>query len=303
MRRARLLLLTGALVTGGFLALAAMQPRDGAVSEARAREASVGVKLADRSEATSSGNVHLVAATSELTASDPTGRNPDEVILPRWDGMCVGLDVLVDGRPLRTVQYQGRTYLPVPRWGTEYEIRVRNEGPRRILAIVSVDGLSVINGKPASEAQTGYIVAARNSILIKGWRRNLETVAAFSFEERDRSYASLIGRPENIGVIGLLAIEEMTWRPRLGLEKDNFAASAARGASGEVGGTGTGYGRDIDSPAYYVPFARSANKRTITFYYDTAEALRRAGVPVDGRLPVPFLGDAEFAPPPPGHRG
>ena len=141
MRRAQLLLLTAALVTGGFLA-------------------------------------HAVA--SDLTASDPTAGNRDEVILPRWDDMCIGLDVLAQGRPLPTVQYQGRTYLPVPRWGTEYALRVRNDGPRRILAIVSVDGLSVISGKPASEAQTGYIVAARDSIVIKGWRRSLETVAATS---------------------------------------------------------------------------------------------------------------------------
>jgi hypothetical protein len=67
-------------------------------------------------------------------------------------------------------------------------------------------------------------------------------------------------------------------------------------------GIGTGYGRDIDSGIYYVSFVRSANKRTITFYYDTVEALRREGVPVDRPLPVPFPMDTEFVPPPPGYR-
>jgi hypothetical protein len=181
----------------------------------------------------------------------------------------------------------------------EYEIRVSNHGPRRITAIVSVDGLSVINGRPASEAHPGYIVEPGGSVLIKGWRRDRDTVAAFSFEDRAQSYASRVGRPENIGVIGLIAIEEMTWSPRLPLEDKESFAPAARGALAELGGTGTGYGRDLDSRVYYVPFLRSSHKRTITMYYDTVAALRQAGVPVDSPMPIPFPGDPEFVPPPP----
>jgi hypothetical protein len=52
-----------------------------------------------------------------------------------------------------------------------------------------------------------------------------------------------------------------------------------------------------------VPFVRSANRRAITYLYDTEEALRRAGVPVDiAPLPDPFPGE-EFAPPPLGYKG
>jgi hypothetical protein len=229
---------------------------------------------------------------SELS-SRPVG---DFVVVPQV--MRVNLEVLVDGEPLRTIEYGGKTYLPVPRLGTEYQIRVWNHGPRRIAAVVSVDGLSVINGRPASESGTGYLVSPHSSILIKGWRENLEKVAAFSFEERDKSYASLVGRPENIGVIGLIAIEEeVKTPPRLELEKSDGAAPAGKSTMRDVGGTGTGYGRDVDSPAEYVPFVRSNNKRTMTFYYDTVAALRRAGVPVDGHGPKPFPGD--FVPPPP----
>jgi hypothetical protein len=223
-----------------------------------------------------------------------------EYPVPSRPGMRVGLDVLVEGRPLATVRHAGKTYLPVPRLGVEYEIRVWNEGPRRVAAIVSVDGLSVINGRPASEGSPGYVVDPHGSIRIKGWPRSLETVAAFSFEERGQSYAERMGYPENVGVIGLLAIEEQGPGPRPLLELRRDAAPAGQGASGEVGGTGTGYGRDLDSSAYRVPFLRSGNRQTVTLYYDTAEALRRAGVPVDGPAPVPFPGDTEFAPPPPG---
>jgi hypothetical protein len=221
---------------------------------------------------------------------------------PRWDGMRVGLEVLVDGHPLRTVEHAGKTYLPVSRLGTEYEIRVWNHGPRRIAAIVSVDGLSVINGKPATESQPGYLVEANSSIVIKGWRRNLETVAAFRFEEREKSYATLVGRPENIGVLGLIAVEEQPIRPHLSLEHKDAAPLAGTKALAEIGNTGTGYGRDVESPVNYVPFVRSANKRFVSLYYDTEEALRRAGILVDRPSPVPFPGDTEFVPLPPGTR-
>jgi hypothetical protein len=221
----------------------------------------------------------------------------DYTVPPRG-GMRVGLEVLVDGRPLRTVDHAGKTYLPVPRLGAEYELRVWNEGPRRIAAIVSVDGLSAISGRPASEDSPGYVVDPHGSIWIKGWRRNLETVAAFSFEAREQSYAHRMGYPENVGVIGLLAVEEQAWWPRLRLEEKAGESAAARRAFGKTGGTGTGYGRDLDSPAHRVPFVRSQNQQRIVLYYDTVEALRQAGVPVDRPAPTPFPGDTEFAPPP-----
>jgi hypothetical protein len=144
-----------------------------------------------------------------LLDSTPTAaRNPmdlKEVTSPWLSRMEVALEVLVDGRPQATVRHVGRTYLPVRRVGAEYEIRVWNHGPNRITAILSVDGLSVINGEPASEDHPGYIVAPYGHIDIKGWRRNRDVAAAFRFVDRDRSYANLIGRPENVGVIGLVA--------------------------------------------------------------------------------------------------
>jgi hypothetical protein len=231
------------------------------------------------------------------SAPAPSGPAPqrDELILPRPAPPRVSLEVLVGGRPLPTVRHEGRTYLPVPRVGAEYEIRVRNHGPRRVAAVVSVDGLSVIHGRPASADSPGYLVAPYSHIVIPGWRRSLDAVAAFRFVEREKSYAGQTGRPENVGVIGLVAIEEQVWRPRPEM------ADRPRRAGAAVGGIGTEYGRELDSRAYYVPFVRSNSRQTVIIYYDTAEALRAAGAPVDG--PAPFPGDGEFAPPPPGYKG
>jgi hypothetical protein len=210
----------------------------------------------------------------------------------------VNLEILVGGRPLPTVRHLGKIYLPVPQLGLEYEIRVSNHGPRRVAALVAVDGLSVITGQPHSEDQPGYIVAPSGQIRIKGWRRSLETVAAFRFVERETSYAALMGHPEKVGAITLLAVEEQVRWPRPGVERD--ATSSAKMAQGKAGSVGTEYGREIDDRVYYVPFLRSSIKWSVTIFYDTPEALHRAGVPID--LLPPSHWDGGFAPPPPGYK-
>lgn len=217
----------------------------------------------------------------------------DDVIVPRLDRMRVSLDVLVDGRAMPTVYHAGRMYLPVTRLGEQYEIKVTNHGPRRITAVVSVDGLSVVTGERASRNAPGYIVAPNDSVVIKGWRRDRHIVNAFSFVDRTRSYAYETGRSEDIGVIGMVAYEEASPRPvpmdRYGLP--DSAAPALRKATSEVGGTGTGHGPDVSMPVIRVPFVRSDNTRTATLFYDTVENLRRAGVPVEPIWPRPFPAD------------
>jgi hypothetical protein len=254
------------------------------------------------------GLLAAAAWGSELSPGYATPPPTERRIMPR-DEMRVDLDVLVDGSPVRVIPYQGRLYLPVPRTGAEYAIRVNNRGPRRIEAVVSVDGLSVINGKPASERSVGYLVNANGSVVIKGWRRDKDTVAAFGFEDRENSYAARTGHRENIGVIGLVAFEEQQEIRAYPLEEPlaTFGRAADKGDGKGVGGTGTGWGRDVGSSVIEVPFTRSANKRTVTIYYDTAEALRRISVPVDripedGGYPKPFPVDQDYCPPPPPKR-
>lgn len=242
-----------------------------------------------------------LALGSELKSSyaDPP---PTEARRPVREAMRVDLDVLADGQPIRLISHEGRQYLPVLRLGTEYQIRVNNRGPKRIEAVVSVDGLSVISGRPASEKGTGYLVDANSNIVIKGWRRDKDTVAAFTFEDRDNSYAARMGHRENIGVIGLVAFEEQDAPLRPMDLPRKFAPSPESPDCARPGGTGTGWGRDIGSSVIEVPFTRSANKRTVTIIYDTAEALRRRGVPVDDGCLKPFPADTEFCPPPPAKR-
>jgi hypothetical protein len=216
--------------------------------------------------------------------------------------MRVSLDVLIEGRPMRTVEHRGKTYLPVPRFGDEYTLQVRNHGPRRIAAVLSVDGLSVVSGRRATEDGPGYIVDPHRVVVISGWRRNRDTVAAFRFVDREDSYAARTARPEDVGVIELVAFEERGREPPLLMDRQDARHPAFRRAyEARAAEAGTGYGRDITAPVIVVPFERSGNRRAITCYYDTVEALRKAGVPVGRRYPLPF-DDNEFAPPPPGDR-
>lgn len=242
------------------------------------------------------------ARGSELIGRDPNPALRPPVPVERYirrphDEMRVSLDVLVDGKPARLISHDGKLYLPVPRMGCEYEIRVNNMGSHRIAAIVSVDGLSVIKGDPASEKSPGYLVDSRSDIVIKGWRRDKDTVAAFTFEERKSSYAYLRGYRDNIGVIGLVAIEEQLYWPHP-LTEFSRGSGPAKAYDSALGGSGTGWGRDLGSSVTYVPFVRSNNKRTVTIYYDTEDALGRMGVPVGGPHPRPFPADSDFCPPP-----
>jgi hypothetical protein len=248
----------------------------------------------------------LMATTvrgSELTWSDPNPSAKSAVpvekhINPPRDEMRVSLDVLVDGKTVSVISHNGKLYLPVPRLGCEYEIRVKNMGSHRMAAVVSVDGLSVIKGDLASERSPGYLVDARGDIVIKGWRRDRDTVAAFTFEERKDSYAYSRGYRHNIGVIGLIAIEEQSPWPRPLAEFSRGMMAPAKALDSAAGGAGTGWGRDVDSSVVTVPFVRGSNKRTVTIYYDTEDALRRIGVPIDGPYPKPFPADTDFCPPP-----
>src|SRR5262245_2914960 len=153
--------------------------------------------------------------------------------------------------------------------GREYEIRLRNPGDGRMLAVTSVDGINVITGKTAATLGSGYVLDPGCLVDIDGWRKSMEQVAAFYFTALPDSYAARTGRPDNVGVIGVALFRE---RVRVAeLERDERAnsatpapsaeASAAQKSTGASSGLlrqddklGTGHGRRLDSGAVYTDF-------------------------------------------------
>lgn len=132
------------------------------------------------------------------------------------------LEVLVNGRPVQEYYKDSKSFIEA-REGTEYTLRFRNNSWKRVLAVFSVDGVEVLKGKAASQADNGYIVDAFYSIEIKGYRIDEETVAAFKFSSGTQSYAVVVGAEKtnpktgethqektdrNNGVIGVRVFEE-----------------------------------------------------------------------------------------------
>lgn len=106
------------------------------------------------------------------------------------------------GRALPAHAHDGRFYV-VGQPGNEYQIRIRNRTGAEVLAVVSVDGVNAVSGETANWNQTGYVLAPYQTVVVKGWRKSLERVAAFYFTEHANSYAARTGRPHNVGVIGV----------------------------------------------------------------------------------------------------
>jgi hypothetical protein len=125
----------------------------------------------------------------------------------------IQLTILVKGRPITEYAHQGLTFVE-GRAGSEYEIEVRNHTWQRVEAVLSVDGLSVIDGKPAGNQSQGYLIESRGVIRIPGWMLNAATVAKFAFSATEQSYTSESGGDtKNNGVIGAMVFREKVSYP------------------------------------------------------------------------------------------
>jgi hypothetical protein len=121
------------------------------------------------------------------------------------------LDVAVNGKPVREYSHSdGRVYVEA-KGGTQYTLRVKNNGWKRIMVVLSVDGIDVLEGKPAEECKRGYIINGYSSETIKGYRVDKDNVAAFKFfrKKDGGTYAKAVtGTTQNCGVIGIRVFEE-----------------------------------------------------------------------------------------------
>jgi hypothetical protein len=110
--------------------------------------------------------------------------------------------------------------------GARYAVTVSNHTGARILAVTAVDGVNVISGDTASWSQTGYVIAPWMTYQIEGWRKSDAEVANFLFSNASGSYASLTGRPSNIGVIGVALFRERSAPPVMAESAASTAPSA-----------------------------------------------------------------------------
>ena len=116
-------------------------------------------------------------------------------------------DVLVHGKSTIKYAHEGRFYLE-GRSNTEFTLLVRNNTATRVLAVMTVDGLSIMDGKKGSLDGNGYVVDPFQTLKIPGWRLNDDDVAKFIFAGKGKSYAAKKGNSRDVGVIGCAIFNE-----------------------------------------------------------------------------------------------
>jgi hypothetical protein len=127
-----------------------------------------------------------------------------------------GLEVSLrdEGGSLLPAWRAGGQVIAIGEIGRRYTLRVSNQTPGRVEAVASVDGLDVLDGRSASPAKRGYLIAPWSTLQIDGFRKSQEEVAAFRFGATDQSYASRTGHPRDVGVIGVAFFDERGSRRR-----------------------------------------------------------------------------------------
>jgi len=104
----------------------------------------------------------------------------------------------------------GDRWFVVGEEGHRYCIIVRNRSDFRLEIVLSVDGLDVIDGRPASFRKRGYIVNPHRKLVVEGFRQSTEAVAAFRFGPVRESYAAeKYHNTRNVGVIGTALFNEV----------------------------------------------------------------------------------------------
>ncbi|KQX39147.1 hypothetical protein [Variovorax sp. Root434] len=197
----------------------------------------VAKRLSDRPDDVASVGYNEASAVRRVVGSNPERRL--NLLLADGDVEWSVLDE--DGRPLplqRTRRGSGGEdmFRLAGVEGARYTLRFRNLSERSYEVIATVDGLDVLNGKPGSMRNGGYVLRPLQSLTIEGFRKSQNEVAAFRFSAPGRAYAANTeaGDVRNVGVIGaaLFELEERDAprRQRRGADASQPSAFPADGA-------------------------------------------------------------------------
>ena len=223
-------------------------------------------------------------ALAALLASPAQARQPALVDLQVHD--------LERGELLPRLPHRGQDYVE-GRPGHRYALVLRNLTGERLLAVVSVDGVNVVTGETASPGQSGYVLAPWQRLEIRGWRKDLGSVAAFHFTALPDSYAARTGRPGNVGVVGAAVFRERRPVPPVALAEAESRA-AKPGALADAGAPqaarsreslarqqlGTGHGERLHDRATTTRFERASRwpAQVEQIRYDATDALVARGI-------------------------
>jgi hypothetical protein len=118
------------------------------------------------------------------------------------------LSILVDNKPITQYAHEGLAFVE-GRAGSEYTIRLRNNSSGKACFIVSVDGLSILNGKEAGNDSPGYVLSPWQTLDVACYKVDEATGAKFVFGAKEKSYSAEIGKgTSNVGVIAAIVYRE-----------------------------------------------------------------------------------------------
>lgn len=121
------------------------------------------------------------------------------------------VEILVNDKPIKKYYHNNKVFIEAKE-GCKYKIKLKNDSYNKVLGIVSVDGLDVISGEVASDNSSGYILNAKTSCYIDGFRVSNDKVNAFIFTKKEKSYAAKKEAVDssilNCGVIGVKFYKE-----------------------------------------------------------------------------------------------
>ena len=135
------------------------------------------------------------------------GARPQPLEVYTTDGALGIARVDEAGRELPGVHAGDKT-LVIGEDGERYKIVIRNGTDARFEIVASVDGLDVVDGKPADPNRRGYLVESHGVLVIDGFRTSDAEVAAFRFGKVADSYAAQTAGDRNVGVVGLAIFAE-----------------------------------------------------------------------------------------------
>ena len=116
--------------------------------------------------------------------------------------------VLVGKKPIKEYFHEQSNFVE-GREGSEYTVRLRNGTSTRALYVLSVDGLSVLDGQECSDNSPGYVIGAGETLDVLCYKVDDGTGAKFVFGTKDESYSAEIGKgTDNVGVIAARVFRE-----------------------------------------------------------------------------------------------
>ena len=235
--------------------------------------------------------------------------------------------ILVNDRPIKEYRDENNLTWTEARDGSAYSIKIKNNAYGRKLIIISVDGINVITGEPATKGpQDGYILDGFSPLTISGWRVSDSKVKEFMFSfNKEKAYAVKLGQgKENLGVIGILVYDEQytiktpytmsstSWDSNTS-GNPNYRSAGNKSSTAEYGCSevktssmptlsscslgffdefqaGTAKGQELHAPVVTVEFKPGNLVSEHTFYYDSYSNLQKRGIikkEIPG-LPKPF---------------